>query len=118
MGLVGDDVSALIAREGGIEQACAVIAARRLREVGRDLVVSSYDFPGPDDGPRAVWMATESTDYILYPACEPPDVRERLIVQELRVMLAAPTEHDASAAMLDLLADSELGPEVVRHIFR
>jgi hypothetical protein len=118
VGSVGDDVSALIASEGGIEQACAAIAARRLKEVGRDLVISPYDYPGPDDGPRAVWMATKTTDYILYPACEPPDVRERLIAQELRVMLAAPTEHDATATMLELLADSELEPEVIRHIFR
>lgn len=118
MGSHGDDVSALIASEGGIEQACAAIAAERVKQVGRGLVISPYDFPGPDDGPRAVWMATKTTDYILYPASVPPDVRERLIAQELRAMLAAPTEHDASAAMLELFAGSELEPEMVRHIFR
>jgi hypothetical protein len=118
VGPLGDDVSALIESEGGIEQACAAISAERVKQVGRDLVVSPYDFPGPDDGPRAVWMATRTTDYILYPASVPPDARARLIAQELRVMLAAPTEHDATAAMLELFAGSELEPEMVRHIFR
>jgi len=94
-----------------VELLCARLGERR----GRPIELVPYEIPVP--GPFGLWIATPTTDYILYQRETSPAHQDHIVLHEIGHMIADHTSDDQDD---DLLTDLQLGvtPEYVRRALR
>ena len=94
-----------------VELLCA-----RLGE-SRERPIELLPYPIPVPGPFGVWIATPSTDYILYQQETSPAHQDHIILHEIGHMIA---DHTSDEQDDDLLLDLQIGitPDHVRRALR